>query len=127
MKHSAKKSGYLAGKRIDPKPLSGKETVWQAIDQAFTSYNGARLREGCHLLAGKMLAKDSTVGMSLTGALTPAGYGKSCLVPLIEAGFIDWMISTGANLYHDTHQRRAGGAHPPRRDRAQDRHGRRHR
>ena len=62
-----------------------------------------RLREGCQLLSGKMLAKDSTVGMSLTGALTPAGYGKSCLVPLIEAGFIDWMISTGANLYHDTH------------------------
>jgi len=58
---------------------------------------------GGHLLAGRMLAKDSTVGMSLTGALTPAGYGKSCLVPLIEAGFIDWMISTGANLYHDTH------------------------
>jgi deoxyhypusine synthase len=24
-------------------------------------------------------------------------------VPLIEAGFIDWIISTGANLYHDTH------------------------
>lgn len=103
MKPSTRKSGYLAGKRIDPKALTGKETVWQAIDQAFTSYNGARLREGCHLLAGKMLAGDSTVGMSLTGALTPAGYGKSCLVPLIEAGFIDWMISTGANLYHDTH------------------------
>ena len=103
MKPSTKKSGHLAGKRIDPKPLTGKETVWQAIDQAFTSYNGGRLREGCQLLSGKMLAKDSTVGMSLTGALTPAGYGKSCLVPLIEAGFIDWMISTGANLYHDTH------------------------
>ena len=27
----------------------------------------------------------------------------SCLVPLIEAGFIDWIVSTGANLYHDTH------------------------
>ena len=103
MKHSTKKAGYLSGSRIDPKALTGKETVWEAIEGAFTSYNGARLREACQLLAGKMLAKDSTVGMSLTGALTPAGYGKSCLVPLIEAGFIDWMISTGANLYHDTH------------------------
>ena len=27
----------------------------------------------------------------------------SCLVPLIEAGFVDWIVSTGANLYHDTH------------------------
>ncbi len=73
MKHSTKKSGYLSGSRIDPKALTGKETVWEAIEGAFTSYNGARLREACQLLAGKMLAKDSTVGMSLTGALTPAG------------------------------------------------------
>jgi deoxyhypusine synthase len=27
----------------------------------------------------------------------------SCLIPLVEAGFIDWIVSTGANLYHDTH------------------------
>jgi deoxyhypusine synthase len=35
--------------------------------------------------------------------LTPAGLGMSCLVPLLEAGFVDWVVSTGANLYHDTH------------------------
>jgi deoxyhypusine synthase len=50
-----------------------------------------------------MLAEETTVGLSLSGALTPAGLGISCLVPLIEAGFIDWIVSTGANLYHDTH------------------------
>jgi deoxyhypusine synthase len=44
-----------------------------------------------------------TIGVSLTGALTPAGLGMSALIPLIEAGFIDWIVSTGANLYHDTH------------------------
>jgi deoxyhypusine synthase len=27
----------------------------------------------------------------------------SALIPLIEAGFVDWIVSTGANLYHDTH------------------------
>jgi len=43
------------------------------------------------------------VGLSLTGALTPAGLGISALIPLIRAGFVDWIISTGANLYHDTH------------------------
>jgi deoxyhypusine synthase len=41
--------------------------------------------------------------MSVSGALTPAGLGMSCLIPLVEAGFVDWIISTGANLYHDTH------------------------
>src|SRR6202790_5085242 len=50
-----------------------------------------------------MLAADALVGLSLSGALTPAGLGISCLVPLVEAGFIDWIVSTGANLYHDTH------------------------
>ena len=50
-----------------------------------------------------MLSPDVTVGLSITGALTPAGLGMSALIPLIEAGFVDWIISTGANLYHDTH------------------------
>jgi deoxyhypusine synthase len=55
------------------------------------------------LFTEKMLAPDVTIGVSLTGALTPAGLGISALIPLIEHGFIDWIISTGANLYHDTH------------------------
>src|SRR5205814_8471858 len=73
------------------------------IDQAFVSYNAGRLREACQTFVGKVLAPDATVGLALSGALTPAGLGMSCLVPLIEAGFIDWIVSTGANLYHDTH------------------------
>ncbi len=94
---------HLSGRRIDPKPLTGKETLEEVISQTFTAYNAGRLREACELLVQKMLQPDVTLGMSLSGALTPAGYGKSCLVPLIEAGCLDWMISTGANLYHDTH------------------------
>ncbi len=101
MSHS--QSRHLAGKRIFPEPLTGTESLVEVIDRAFTAYNGARLREACELLTRKMLQADVTVGMSLSGALTPGGYGKSCLVPLIDAGAIDWMISTGANLYHDTH------------------------
>ena len=50
-----------------------------------------------------MLQKEVTVGMTLTGALTPAGLGMSTIIPLMEAGFVDWIISTGANLYHDAH------------------------
>src|SRR5215213_1262342 len=101
MTHSPKH--HLSGKPISPRPLTGKESLPELISHTFTSYNAGRLREGCDLLAKKMLQPDVTVGMSLSGALTPAGFGKSCLVPLIEAGAVDWMISTGANLYHDTH------------------------
>lgn len=73
------------------------------IDNAFKAYNGGRLAEGCRLLTEKMLPHQGTVGLSLTGALTPAGLGKAALIPLMKAGFVDWIISTGANLYHDLH------------------------
>lgn len=73
------------------------------IDESFLAYNAARLREACQLFTRKMLEPEVTVGLSLTGALTPAGLGISALIPLIKAGFVDWIISTGANLYHDTH------------------------
>lgn len=94
---------YLAGRRILPKSLQGGELLADVIDHAMLAYNGARLREGARLLTEKMLATDCTIGLSVSGALTPAGLGASCLVPLVEAGFVDWIISTGANLYHDLH------------------------
>src|SRR5919108_6629331 len=94
---------YLRGQRIDPKPTTGKESIAELVDNAFLAYNAGRLREGCQLFTQVMLEPDVTVGMTLTGAMTPAGLGMSCLIPLMEAGFVDWIISTGANLYHDAH------------------------
>jgi deoxyhypusine synthase len=98
-----KRSKFLQGRRIDPQPISGNTTVADLIDDAFMAYNAARLREACLLFTQKMLEPDVTVGLSITGALTPAGLGISSLIPLMRAGFVDWIISTGANLYHDTH------------------------
>jgi deoxyhypusine synthase len=99
----AKRHHYLGGASIDPKPITGQMTVAELVEQSFLAYNAARLREACQLFVEKMLADDVTVGMSLTGALTPAGLGMSAIIPLIENGFVDWIVSTGANLYHDTH------------------------
>jgi deoxyhypusine synthase len=96
-------SQYLRGRRINPQAITGKENVAELLDNAFLAYNAGRLREGCQLFTQRMLAAETTVAMSLTGAMTPAGLGMSCLIPLIEAGFVDWIISTGANLYHDAH------------------------
>src|SRR5262249_43292620 len=93
----------ISQQRIDPPFLTGQTGVPELIERTFLSYNAGRLREACRLFATKMLAEDTTVGLSLSGALTPAGLGISCLVPLVEAGFVDWIVSTGANLYHDTH------------------------
>ncbi|HEX8271545.1 MAG TPA: deoxyhypusine synthase [Longimicrobiaceae bacterium] len=96
-------SKFLSGKRIDPKPIRPGMSVTELVEGTFQAYNAARLREGCLLLTKKMLEDDVTIGLTMTGALTPAGLGMSAVIPLIEAGFVDWIISTGANLYHDTH------------------------
>ena len=96
-------SRFLAGQPISPPAITGRETAAELIDTAFLAYNAARLREACLLYTRKMLEPDVTIGLTLTGALTPAGLGMAALIPLIEAGFVDWIISTGANLYHDTH------------------------
>ena len=97
------KSRFLQGKRIAPTPITKDTTLVQLIETTFQAYNAARLREGAQLFAERMLGEDVTVGLTLTGALTPAGLGISAIIPLIEAGFVDWIISTGANLYHDAH------------------------
>ena len=94
---------FLGGTPIDPKPVTGSMTVADLVESAFLAYNAARLREACQLFVEKMLEDDVTIGMSLTGALTPAGLGMSAIIPLIENGFVDWIVSTGANIYHDTH------------------------
>src|SRR5262249_7759439 len=93
----------LSGKRMDPPAITGRETAADLIDSAFLAYNAARLKEGARLLTERMLQVDVTVAMSLTGALTPAGLGMSAIIPLLEAGFVDWIVSTGAHLYHDAH------------------------
>lgn len=103
MAKPGKSNPHIRGPRIAPPAITGKETAAELIDQAFLAYNGARLREGARLLVERMLEPDVTVALSITGALTPAGLGMSALIPLVRAGFVDWIVSTGANLYHDTH------------------------
>ncbi|MER3432530.1 MAG: deoxyhypusine synthase [Leptolyngbya sp. ERB_1_1] len=93
----------LLSRKITPAPIPAEISVVDLIDGYFTAYNSARLREACHLLSREVMQEGVTVGMSLSGAMTPAGFGTSVLAPLMQHGLIDWIISTGANLYHDMH------------------------
>src|SRR5258705_13335870 len=102
-KNCPHKKKYMAGKRIMPKNITGKEKLGFLVDEAFLAYNSARLKEACQLFTDRMLDADVTIGMSISGALTPAGLGCSSIIPLIKAGFVDWIVSNGANLYHDMH------------------------
>lgn len=97
-----KANKYLGG-LINPTPLAPNLGVVDLIENTFLAYNAGRLREACHLMTRKFLKPNVTIGMSLAGALTPAGLGVSSIIPLIQAGFVDWIVSTGANLYHDAH------------------------
>src|SRR6267142_7107908 len=81
------KKKYMAGKRIQPKNLTGKEKLSFVVDEVFLAYNSARLKEACQLFADRMLAPDVTIGMSISGALTRAGLGCSSVIAAIQAGF----------------------------------------
>lgn len=96
------KTKYLRGKRILPEPISKDTDIIKLIDN-MDAFNGGRLRAACHLLRDRYSQEDVTVGLSLAGALTPAGLGPSAIIPLMNHGFVDWISATGANMYHDLH------------------------
>jgi deoxyhypusine synthase len=98
-----RKTHARRGRAINPHPITASTTIVELVEEHFLAYNAGRLHDACRLFVEKMLEENVTVGMSVTGALTPAGLGMSAIVPLIEHGFVDWIVSTGANLYHDTH------------------------
>jgi len=110
--HEPTQSDYLSGPQIVPLRVKPDMTVAELIDQQFQAYNAARLQEAARLYAQEMLApeKDVTIGLTMAGALTPAGLG-GCILTLMEYGFVDFIISTGANLYHDMHYALAMALH----------------
>lgn len=96
------KEKYLQGKRVLPKPVSPEMSLASIIDN-MDAYNGGRLRAACQLMKEKYSQEDVTIGLSIAGALTPAGLGPSTIIPLMNHGFVDWFVATGANMYHDLH------------------------
>ncbi len=99
-----KSTNYLSGKQIRYYRPRGSAEVRQLIDGGFQAFNAGRLSEACHIFTDKMLdpENDTTIGLTVAGALTPAGLG-GCVIEMMDRGLIDFVISTGANLYHDLH------------------------
>ena len=94
----------LSGRPIRYYRPRGSADVRHLIDEGFQAFNAARLGEACRIFTDKMLLPehDTTIALTLAGAMTPAGLG-GCVVELMERGLVDFVISTGANLYHDLH------------------------
>ena len=92
----------FTGRKIDPPIVTANMTVQQLINfYGSTGYNARRLAEAAEILK-EMIDTDSTVCLTLAGAMTPIGIGRT-ISAMIETGFIDWIVSTGANVYHDLH------------------------
>jgi deoxyhypusine synthase len=100
---SAKKGARPRVRPIDPPGLTGAESVADVLRTCFPAFAGRGLREA-HRLMRQSLAEDHVVFATLSGAMTPAGMHQSSIVPLIEAGAINCLTTTGANLYHDLHR-----------------------
>jgi deoxyhypusine synthase len=100
----AKAGEYMSGRQVEPIRLGLGQNVADMIDRCFAAsgFNGRRLAEACQLYS-RMLNAGATVGLTLSGAMTPIGM-QGILIDLMKAGFVDWIISTGANLYHDLHR-----------------------
>ncbi len=101
-KHPSDRHHYLSGRRVLPKPITQESDIASVIDN-MDAYNGGRLRAACQLMREKYSQEDVTIGLSIAGALTPAGLGASTIIPLMNHGFVDWLVATGANMYHDLH------------------------
>jgi deoxyhypusine synthase len=95
---------FLSGKPIRYYRPKGSAEIRHLIDEGFQAFNAGRLSEACAIFSDKMLApeNDTTIGLTIAGALTPAGLG-GCVIEMMDRGLVDFIISTGANLYHDLH------------------------
>ncbi len=95
---------YLSGRPVQYYRPRGSQEVKQLVDGGFQAFNAGRLSEACRIFSEKMLApeNETTIGLTIAGALTPAGLG-GCVIEMMERGLVDFVISTGANLYHDLH------------------------
>ncbi len=83
--------------RLDPE--MGIEELVEVF--ASSGYNARQLGEAARLYA-KMIKDGATVCLTIAGAMTPVGFG-GIFKTLIERGFVDWIITTGANVYHEDH------------------------
>jgi deoxyhypusine synthase len=94
---------FQRARRVDPRPITGRESARELLGHAFSAYVGRQVRTAYELM-GRSIEEDASIFLTLSGAMTPAGLHQSCIIPLIERGIVSALTTTGANLYHDAHR-----------------------
>src|SRR5215468_8305677 len=101
---SRRKSRFLR-KPVEPfavaSGLSADELLTRMERVSFQGRNLATARR----VWEKMLASDATIFLGTAGALSAGGM-RLIIAHLIEHRYVDCLVSTGANLYHDLHETR---------------------
>ncbi len=90
----------MVGHRIIGEPIKGDEKTAELLEKAFTGYVGRELRNAYRIIK-RMLEENHTIVLAMAGAMTPIDFAVTCIIPMIKAGYIDILTTTGANLYHD--------------------------
>jgi deoxyhypusine synthase len=92
--------GDLLRKPVTPFEVRGNLTVSEALDKmGDTSFQARNLSLASEILE-EMVRGETTVFLGLAGAMVPAGM-RRIITYLIQERFIDCLVSTGANLFHD--------------------------
>lgn len=92
---------------IDP-PRVGERSVSKILqDMAGTAFQGRKLGESVETWVNMLNEPDLTVFMGLSGAMIPAGM-RRIITYLIRQHYVDCIVSTGANLFHDLHEAQGG-------------------
>ncbi len=91
--------------------LKNKMTVLELIQEMGKSgvLGAGRLARATHLLADSIEDKDTAIFLSVAGPIVPGGL-RQVIVDLINDGFIDVLITSGANITHDLVES-MGGSH----------------
>lgn len=74
-----------------------------------TGFQGRKLAQAVETWSAMLKEKDLTIFMGLSGAMVPAGMRK-IIAHMIRERFIDCLVTTGANLFHDIYEA-LGGKH----------------
>lgn len=88
------------GPKVEGEPITGRETTGELIEKAYQAFVGRELATGYQIIR-RMIHEDHTIVLTISGAMTPANLATTSIIPLIRAGIVDVITTTGANIYHD--------------------------
>jgi deoxyhypusine synthase len=103
MKSITKRRQQILRVPTEPIEVNEKSVAELTESMTLTGFQGRRLAVAAQIWRKMIQADRITIFFGLSGAMVPAGMGR-IIAWLIDRRYIDVLVSTGANLYHDCHE-----------------------